>query len=151
MSAAQKGDGNDEDKVNLVDTILADEAVKRNKDNTDTQANEELFKHLSYLSQIRNDADKDSTLQQEAGPGEYKIKLFDSSSASPSSAATKTPKRATSNVRPMSSNIAFDLEKFDKQDESTGKKQRPPTSRISMHLNKMNSFDFGVTEPSLRQ
>ena len=105
---------------------------------------------MSYLSQIRNDADKDSTLQQEAGPGEYKIKLFDSSSASPSSAATKVTKRSSSNLRPMSTNIAFDIEKLDRQDDSSGKKQRPPTSRISMHLNKLNSFDYGAAEASLK-
>ena len=50
----------------------------------------------------------------------------------------------------MSTNIAFDIEKLDRQDDSSGKKQRPPTSRISMHLNKLNSFDYGAAEASLK-
>ena len=47
--------------------------------------NDELFKHLSYLSQLSNDVSKHQQVEQ-AGPGEYKIKLFDASSASPASA-----------------------------------------------------------------
>jgi len=54
--------------VTLVDDILgANEEAKKNGDfqDGDAQNNDELFKHLSYLSQIRNDADKDSILEQE--------------------------------------------------------------------------------------
>ena len=57
-----------QDRVTLVDDILgANEEAKKNGDlqDGDAQNNDELFKHLSYLSQIRNDADKDSILEQE--------------------------------------------------------------------------------------
>jgi len=53
--------------------------------------NEELFKHLSYLSQLSQDVSKHQHVDQ-PGPGEYKIKLFDSSSASPASAILKEEK-----------------------------------------------------------
>lgn len=55
----------------------------------DVEIGEELFKHLSYLSQLNNEV-KEMQHVDVGGPGEYSINVFDAdqSSASPSSAST---------------------------------------------------------------
>ena len=58
------------------------------------QEDNDLFTHLTYLSQLSNDVSKHQQIEQES-PGDYKIKLLDSSSASPSSSNNLRNQSAT--------------------------------------------------------
>ena len=111
--------------------------------NTENGSNDELFKHLSYLSQLNQDVSKHQQVDV-PGPGEYKIKLFDSSSASPASAILQEKYNTTSKKadhRGGSSSFEQDM-----LTTMQGMEPTTPTrtggrarSRMSTHFNRLNS------------
>lgn len=107
--------------------------------------NEELFKHLSYLSQLSQDVSKHQHVDQ-PGPGEYKIKLFDSSSASPASAFLQehrfnTPsKQGGGRTTSLTEDLdALNTMKATEASTPNGHSSTRGRSRMSVHFNRHNS------------
>ena len=80
-------------------TDSMNEETKQNLSQSGFEEND-LFTHLTYLSQLSNDVQKHQQVDQE-GPGEYKIKLIDSSAASPASKTSLRNQSATPKQRGM--------------------------------------------------
>ncbi len=94
---------------------LNTEIEEENKGSQAESEHNELFKHLSYLSQLSSDVSKHQHVEQ-PGPGEYKIKLFDATAASPASikldenGEVREPPNTTGRKHTKRNSLQFELD-----------------------------------------